>query len=406
LSKKHITTANVSWVNNSMLCQGCGACYVVCPYDAIRIVNEGGNNFPVINDDCTSCGLCNKVCSGQYTKADILGLKFFSIVKSGEGIYQAYSREKVIREVGSSGGFITQYLIGLLEEQLIDGVIVATSDGSLGSTKASIARTKETIISAAGSKYYPVSSCAALRDIQEGETYAFVGKGCDVNSLGLLQETIPRYRDVIYVKIGLFCHHTPYANVSEQLLSSYGFRPCESTIVYRGKGWPGQTILRDNNKEVKLDYKESWGRYLGKPENTSYRCTICTDSFAECADIAVGDAWALNPNLENRTGGFSLVLAYTQRGREEIERLKKSKSLEIEAVDKDFILVSQSNLVKKYEVAYYRLFALRLLNKISPLSHFSYIKSLRKFCSFIRARGLHLKRFLSSFKFSVCKGSG
>ena len=391
---------NVTWTQDKGLCFGCGACYVACPQEAIKIVNQGRNNSPVIDDNCTSCGICTKVCSGQHSESNESHSHFLKALRYGKDIYLAFSRKENIRRKGTSGGFVTQYLIDLLRKQVIDGAIVSTSDGTLESTKAIVARTEAEIVNSIGSKYYPVSNCAALKNIKPNEKYAFVGKGCDLSSLKLLQETMAEYHGAIYVKIGIFCHHTPHANASRQLLKSYGFGP-RDIIVYRGRGWPGQTVLRGDNKETIIDYQESWGQCLGKVEHIPYRCAICTHSFAQCADIAVGDAWALNPDMDNKQEGFSLVLAYTEKGKNEIQRLKKSGTIDVKAADRDLLRSSQHNLIRKDEIANYRLFVLRLLNKTSPLNHIGYLSSLTSFCRFLITRGFSPSKLLSAVKFAI-----
>lgn len=224
-------------MDKNSLCHGCGACYVVCPNNAIVMANKGKNNFPCLDGNCTNCGLCNKVCSGQYNNDDITKSHFFAALDLGKHIYIAYSTNENIRNVSSSGGFITQYLLELFENKIIDGAIVGKSDGSLAGTKAAIALTKEQIIAASGSKYYPVSSCSVLKEIERDKKYAFVGKGCDLSSLNLLQKEMPKLKEAIYIKIGLMCHHTPYASASKELFKAYGMNySSKCKIVYRGQG--------------------------------------------------------------------------------------------------------------------------------------------------------------------------
>lgn len=45
-------------------CCGCGACYNICPFNAIEMkADEEGFLYPEINlKKCRLCGLCNKSC--------------------------------------------------------------------------------------------------------------------------------------------------------------------------------------------------------------------------------------------------------------------------------------------------------------------------------------------------------
>ncbi len=401
MSRARGQIANVRWVHEAGLCHGCGACAAVCPVNAIQMVNHGSNNFPAINDNCTECGLCNTVCSGQFVDGKLSRSLAREAISSDEHVYLAHSNEQSVRDLGTSGGFITQYLIELLRRKVIDGAIVATSDGTISGIRSSIARTADDVLAAAGSKYYPVSSCSALRGLRDGERYAFVGKGCDVSSLRLIEEAVERFNRLIYVRIGLFCYHTPSSNASKQLLERHGFISGASTLIYRDHGWPGQTVLSDGEKRVCLEYKDSWGEHFSGMEKAPYRCAICRDGFAEQADIAVGDAWATNPTMENRLGGDSLVVAYTAKGRDEIERLRRCVSVSVERVSGTFLAASQPSLFVKQEAAIYRLLVLRLLRRITPLDRLGYWQSVSELCRFASVRGLSLRRLAGALRFAI-----
>lgn len=347
--------SNVKWVNDSNLCHGCGACDAVCPHDSITMVNSGKNNFPLIDMSCTDCTLCEQACSGYQTSIDT------SILES-DNIYIAYSTIEDIRHKSSSGGFITQYLLDLLEAKKIDGAIVTISDGTMKGTKAVIVSTKDEIIGSMGSKYYPSSNCSVLKDVDYSKKYAFIGKGCDLESLMLIKNVNKKIYNSIYVKIGLMCHHTPHSEETKKLIEKYGFKVSNKTkLTYRGDGWPGQTIIKNNRKEEKIDYKISWGENLG--QNIPYRCQICTQSFAQKSDITVGDAWSENKKLANQNNGLSLVIANTELGINELNDLQFNGNIYIEKSTKDVLLNSQENLVNKLEIGINKLKTLSFVNK-------------------------------------------
>ncbi len=347
--------SNVKWVNDSNLCHGCGACDAVCPHDSITMVNSGKNNFPLIDMSCTDCGICEKACSGHQTTIDT------SILESKE-IYIAYSKIENIRESSSSGGFITQYLLDLFDNNKINGAIVTYSDGTMKGTKSIIAHSKEEIISSMGSKYYPSSNCSVLKDLDYSKKYAFVGKGCDLESLYLMGTLNKKIIESIYIKIGLMCHHTPHADETKMLLNKYGFKVNNKThLHYRSDGWPGQTIIKDAKKEKKIDYKISWGENLGI--NVPIRCQICTQSIPNYADIIVGDAWSQNKNLNNMSGGLSLIIGKTQIGINEINNMTYKGNISIEKSDNNTFIDSQINLLNKLQLSFFKVRTLALLDK-------------------------------------------
>ena len=60
------------------LCNGCQACYSLCPKKAIKmVVNTEGFLFPQINNDlCIECGLCEKssmkIQNTNYKNGDLI----------------------------------------------------------------------------------------------------------------------------------------------------------------------------------------------------------------------------------------------------------------------------------------------------------------------------------------------
>jgi coenzyme F420 hydrogenase subunit beta len=382
--------SNVKWVNDANLCHGCGACDAVCPHGSITMVNSGKNKFPLIDMSCTDCTLCEQACSGYQTTIDT------SILES-DYIYIAYSKIEDIRHKSSSGGFITQYLLDLLEAKKIDGAIVTISDGTMQGTKAVIVTTRDEIIGSMGSKYYPSSNCSVLKNMDYSKKYAFVGKGCDLESLMLIKSVNKKIYNSIYVKIGLMCHHTPYSEETKKLIEKYGFKVSNKTkLTYRGDGWPGQTIIQNNKKEEKIDYKISWGENLA--QNIPFRCQICTQSFAQNADITVGDAWSENKKLDNQNNGLSLVIANTELGIRELKDLQLNGNVYIEKSTKAVLLDSQENLLKKLDMSINKLKTLSVVTKemqvIEIRNNFkansvNILKSVKFILKYLKARYAH-----------------
>ena len=101
---------------NKDLCTGCGACFNICPFNAIKMEhNDEGFLYPIIDKEkCTNCGKCAKACpSIDYKLAN----------EKASVSYAMMANDK-IREKSSSGGIFT-----LLAELIINegGYVVGAS---------------------------------------------------------------------------------------------------------------------------------------------------------------------------------------------------------------------------------------------------------------------------------------
>ena len=76
-------------------CNGCGACSLVCPVNAITMVeDEEGFLYPKINEDrCIKCNKCRKVCS-NFPKENEYNIK----------AYATKNKDKEQRDNSTSGG--------------------------------------------------------------------------------------------------------------------------------------------------------------------------------------------------------------------------------------------------------------------------------------------------------------
>ena len=68
---------------NEKECCGCGACYNICPKQAITMKrNDEGFDYPEINNAiCINCGLCEKVCPIKHKQNKIPENKYLDLRK-------------------------------------------------------------------------------------------------------------------------------------------------------------------------------------------------------------------------------------------------------------------------------------------------------------------------------------
>jgi len=225
---------------------GCGSCYSICPENCISISkSNNGTYYPKIDHSkCTNCGLCIKVCPMINAMEDIdknlfkNQKKYNFLIGNYINCYKGYSTDSDIRFNATSGGLITTLLIYLLEKGLINGALVTKmNQDNFLEAEPFIARTREEIISAIGSKYVPVSLNRILKTIknEKGE-FAIVGLPCHIKGIRRLEKYDKDYRNKIKYHFGLFCSH--YYHFAAQEILRY----CEHL---------GNKFVADSNAKVK-----------------------------------------------------------------------------------------------------------------------------------------------------------
>ena len=188
-------------VVESSLCTRCGICCVICPNDSISIE---GSSYPSVDwSKCTNCGLCAEFCPGLSFDFRRYYNKIHDIresVDSPEGYFKkaclGYSNSKVIKEVGSSGGVVTQILLYLLRHKIVDAVILASdNENDPVAPIPKLVRDESEIIKAGGSKYSVIPINTILTEVRNtSKRIAYVGLGCHIHGLRRLEESIETSR--------------------------------------------------------------------------------------------------------------------------------------------------------------------------------------------------------------------
>jgi coenzyme F420 hydrogenase subunit beta len=392
------------------LCCGCGTCASVCPTDAIEIVISEGIYVPKVDEErCTRCGLCVKCCPGFSVDFEDLNQRVFGVQPSDKvignylGCYVGHSTDDFLRFNSSSGGIATQLLIFALENHLVDGVLVTRmmKDNPL-ETEAFIARTREELTSASGSKYCPVSTNVELKEIlKENGRFAVVGLPCQIHGILKAAKVFKPLEKKIVLYIGLLCSHMVSFDGTDLLLKKKGLkREQVKKISYRGKGWPGSmSIETKDGLSFSLPLVASWNAYWPVFSSfffTPLRCTMCPDQTAELADISLGDAWL--PELKSEKRGASIVISRTSRGKNLLDDAISAKAISLASVDIGKVRQSQfTNLKFKKDDLGYRLRFLRLMGRKTPVFNPS-IKSTLKLASALRALYIYVNIKASSKK--------
>ncbi len=342
---------NVLRVAESNLCTGCGTCVSLCSRKAasLSIDDKKGIYIPVINENqCTNCGICLEVCPGHEFVFGQLNQEIFG--KQPENLfvgnyidcYTGYSTNHETRYNCSSGGLITQLLLYALENKIIDGALVTRMkrDDPL-KPEPFIARTKEEIYEARGSKYCPVPANLMLDEIlktPEDEKFAVVGLPCHIQGIKKAEQINNVLKKKIVLHLGIFCNHTPTFSATELFFKKLKVRKEDiMRIEYRGQGWPGKMKISTKDGEVDVLLSDYWN-FIGSSFFYPMRCLMCSDAFAELADISFGDAWL--PEYKGDGMGISILIARTINGIDMINRVCANRMIQLTRVTADKVMLS------------------------------------------------------------------
>ncbi|WP_230742898.1 Coenzyme F420 hydrogenase/dehydrogenase, beta subunit C-terminal domain [Methanooceanicella nereidis] len=333
-------------------CTGCGTCAAFCHKGAIRLnIDEArGVYYPNVSENsCDECGICLKVCPGNdadlYSlNEQVSGKKQMDVfIGNYLNCYTGYSNDEKTRSDSTSGGLVTGLLIYALESGIIDGALVtrmSRTDQLI--PEPFIARTKEDIIDASGSKYCPVPLNALLKEVissKKGEKFAVVGLPCHIHGMKKASSVFKELNDKIVLYIGLFCNHTPNFFALPSILDRMNIKKDDITkINYRHNGWPGFITVTAAEKEYKIPFSDGWsimGSYLFYPK----RCLLCSDGLAELSDISFGDAWL--PEYMKDKAGTSIAISRSDKADYLINKMSASGRITIGRIDAEKVAVSQ-----------------------------------------------------------------
>lgn len=349
----------IKYIIQENVCSGCGTCAGICPKEAIEMrINERGFYIPKIDDvACNNCNICSKVCPQINKEENFNKLNKFvfgkipvdNLLGNYINCYVGYSTDEKLRFESSSGGMVTQILISALEERIIDGALVTRmkKDNPL-IPEPFIARTKEEIISAMGSKYCPVPLNVMIKEIlysKNSEKFAVVGLPCHITGIRKAEMLIPKLQKIV-LYFGIFCSGTKSFLGTEFILNIKNIKKENvRNIKYRGKGWPG--YMQVEHLKGTMYLADLSPLYYGGTFSklfTNNSCRYCNDFTTELSDISFGDAWGIE---KYDTKGTSLLISRSEIGEKLIKKLSFANKIKVENIERHIVLQSQSLIYSK-----------------------------------------------------------
>lgn len=363
---------SIEWITSSGLCTGCGLCQSMFPGKVTINLNDEGYLRPTTNQalDRKERAQLGQVCPGVLVKHEAGGAVYNPQWGPLVGVRTGHATDQATRHLGSSGGVLSGLLAYLLESGQVDFVahVKVAADDPLGNELA-ISRTKEQVLSGAGSRYAPSSPLARLGELlaMPGR-FAIVGKPCDIVALRRYERLNPEVTAKIPYMLSFMCAGIPSRKGTLAILTKFGVAPEQvKTFAYRGNGWPGKTtaITRDG-QSFETDYSTSWGTILNR--HLQFRCKICPDGIGEFADVVGADAWYGKdgyPDFTEREGR-SLILSRTAYGEALVEKAVAAGALVVEELAVAEIAKMQPYQLQRKQLILSRITALRVFGRPAP----------------------------------------
>jgi coenzyme F420 hydrogenase subunit beta len=356
------------------LCTGCGTCVGICPRGAVEMVLRKGRYVPRLDKErCNRCGLCYQACPGHGVDFEGLGAALFGDIPEDTAAgrylacYVGHAIDRSVRFNGASGGIVSSLLVFALQEGLIDGALVTRMrwDDPL-TPQPFIARTRDEILSAAGSKYCPVAANTALREVLDSDDrIAVVGLPCHIQGLRKAEQRIPKLARQIRYRISLACSLNFSFLGTARFLRNLGIDPDSvAALQYRGRGWPGDVLIRLKDGSRRTMPCAEYYRQLGP--YSLRRCTLCSDMLGELSDLSCGDAW-IPQIMQTDRAGNSFVISRTSEAEELLENAASQKAVELSELDLQDLLTSQGHALFKKRKLRARLKLFRLVGQSVPV---------------------------------------
>ncbi len=277
----------------------------------------------------------NKFIFGQYPKNWLIG--------NYKKIFIGYWKDEKVRRNGASGGVLSGIQLYLLEKDTIDGAItLRMRQDKPYLTEPIIATTEAEILEGAQSKYTTAPINHILSKLPGSyQSLVYTGLPEEIAAIRMLQMmNHPSVRPINYI-LGTFYGEAIGFSAIRSFLRSHGVKDLIQikTLQFRAGEWPGYMRIELKNGKV-ISVRKFHANYL-IPSHITKFSLYQVDYMAELADISVGDAWA--PSYESRGGGWSVIMARSQKGLELLEQLNREGRIHLQEIGEDELMAMHSH---------------------------------------------------------------
>ena len=366
------------------LCIGCGLCESIAGRDRVRVTTvENGYQRPVVEgpldqetvdriyDTCP--GLRLDTLPGRLLDDDTVIDPVWGPFKR---MFSGYASDDAVRVPAASGGVLTALCNFLVEDgrvAFIHHARPAEEDATFG--VAHISSDVAGIAAGTGSIYGPSPVLANIRGVLDrGETFAFVGKPCDISALRNYAHFDDRVDALVRYWLTPVCGGiVPPPQMDTFLAKRDLDRADLAWFKYRGDGCPGDVeFLSQDGRRFTANMYEPYGGFDEADWQLPFRCKVCPDGPGEAADIAAGDQWVDDiPDWEaaKTDKGSNAVIVRTAAGIDLIDAAVKSGYLTVDhEITPRFYDTCQHHHVVKKQVMRSRWDGMLAEGRLSPRS--------------------------------------
>ena len=320
------------------LCTGCGACAALDAGGEAVMKDTPLGPAPKFGAGTRLPQLAYDACPGKGLNYPDLYERVYGKMPSNWltgptlTVRTGHASNEAVRRNGASGGVLTQVLIHLLEQKLIDAaVVVRQGVPTPEQARAVFATTREEILAAAQSVYIPVSTLDKLREFRPGLRYAMTCLPDQAAALRVLQQAgDARALQVCYV-LGPYTGTAMYPAAIRSFLRSCGVAAQDTitSLKWRAGEWPGYLEIKTASRRVIRSNKFYYNYLI--PFFITRTSLLSMDFANEFCDLSVGDAWS--PRLEKAGGGHSVISTRTRAMEEIVANMAVHGLLTVETVD-------------------------------------------------------------------------